>query len=72
LVIVPAIAARNLSPNMFRYTLLSAIFGVISGFSGVLLASYFPDVLPGPLVVFSGIAIFGVTIIVNWRKKLSV
>jgi hypothetical protein len=27
---------------------------------------------PGPLVVFSGIAIFAVTIIVNWRKKLTV
>ena len=72
LVIVPAIAARNLSPNMFRYTLLSAVFGVVSGFSGVLLAGYFPDFPPGPLVVFSGIAIFAVTIIVNWRKKLSV
>jgi len=72
LVIVPAIAARNLSPNMFKYTLLSAVFGVISAFSGVLLTSYFPDVPPGPLVVFSGIAIFAVTIIVSWRKKLTV
>ena len=72
LVIVPAIAARTLSPNMFRYTLLSAIFGVISAFSGVLLANYLPDVPPGPLVVFSGIAIFAVTIIINWRKKLTV
>jgi zinc transport system permease protein len=72
LVIVPAIAARNLSSNVLRYTRLSAIFGVISAFSGVLLASIFPDFPPGPLVVFSGIAIFAVTIIVNWRKKLTV
>ena len=72
LVIVPAIAARNLSPNIFRYTLLSAVFGVISAFSGVFLTNYFPDVPPGPLVVFSGIAIFAVTIIVSWRKKLTV
>src|SRR3972149_45649 len=47
LVIVPAIAARNLSPNIFRYTRASAVFGVISAFSGVLLASYFPDFQPG-------------------------
>lgn len=72
LVIVPAIAARNLSSNMFRYTLLSAIFGVISAFSGVLLTGYFSDVPPGPLVVFSGIAIFAVTIIIGRIKKITV
>ncbi len=72
LVIVPAIAARNLSSNMFRYTLFSAVFGVISAVSGVLLAGYFTNVPPGPLVVFSGIAIFAVTIILNRVKKLTV
>lgn len=72
LVIVPAIAAKNLSPNMFKYTLLSAIFGIVSAFSGVLLTNYLPDVPPGPLVVFSGIAIFTVTIIINRIKKLTV
>ncbi len=72
LVIVPAIAARNLSPNMFKYTLLSAVFGVISAVSGVLLAGYFTNVPPGPLVVFSGIAIFAVTILLNRAKKLTV
>jgi ABC-type Mn2+/Zn2+ transport system permease subunit len=72
LVIVPAIAARNLSPNIFRYTRASAVFGVISAFSGVLLASYFPDFAPGPLVVFSGIAIFAVTVVINRIKKLTV
>jgi len=72
LVIVPAIAARNLSPNMFRYTLLSAIFGAVSAFSGVLLASYLPNIPPGPLVVFSGITIFAITIIVGKVKRLTV
>ena len=72
LVIVPAIAARTLSSNMFKYTLLSAVFGVVSAFSGILLTNYFPGVPPGPLVVFSGIAIFAVTIIINRAKKLTV
>ena len=72
LVIVPAIAARTLSSNMFKYTLLSAVFGVVSAFSGILLTNYFPGVPPGPLVVFSGIAIFAITIIINRAKKLTV
>jgi ABC-type Mn2+/Zn2+ transport system permease subunit len=72
LVVVPAIAAKNLSSHMYKYALYSSIFGAVSAFTGVLLASYLPNVPPGPLVVFSGIAIFAVTIIVNWRKKLTV
>jgi ABC-type Mn2+/Zn2+ transport system permease subunit len=72
LVIVPAIAAKNLSGDMYKYALYSSVFGAVSAFSGILLASYLPTVRPGPLVVFSGIAIFAVTIIVNWRRKLSV
>jgi zinc transport system permease protein len=72
LVVVPAIAAKNLSSDMFKYTLLSSVFGAVSAFSGIVLAGYFTSVPPGPLVVFSGIAIFAVTIIINWRKKLAV
>ena len=36
LVIVPAIAAKNLSSHMKRYSMLSAVFGAVAGFSGVL------------------------------------
>jgi ABC-type Mn2+/Zn2+ transport system permease subunit len=72
LVIVPAIAAKNLSSNMRRYSLLSAVFGVVAAFSGVLLwgASSFP--FPGPMVVFVGIIIFVITVVINWRMKLAV
>ena len=70
LVIVPAIAAKNLSSDMSRYSLLSAVFGAIGAFSGILLANYF-SLSPGPMVVFSGIAIFAVTIVVNWRMKIT-
>lgn len=73
LVIVPAAAARNLSSNLYRYSLLSSIFGVASSSSGILLAGYLnmPSVPAGPLVVLSGIAIFLATIVLRWRMKLS-
>ena len=70
LVIVPAIAAKNLSSDMHRYSLLSAIFGAIAAFSGVLIANYM-SLPPGPIVVFSGIAIFAFTIVVNWKMKIT-
>jgi len=73
LVVVPAAAARNLSSNLFRYSVLSSLFGAVSSFSGILLAGYLnlPTVPAGPLVVLSGITIFLATIIVKWRLKLT-
>jgi ABC-type Mn2+/Zn2+ transport system permease subunit len=73
LVIVPAIAAKTLSTHMRRYSLLSAVFGAVSGFAGVLIWSLFSFGLPfpGPMVVFVGITIFAVAIIVNWRLKIT-
>jgi ABC-type Mn2+/Zn2+ transport system permease subunit len=71
LVIVPAIASKNLSANLKKYALLSAIFGVISAFTGVLLSSVFNFAFAGPMVVFVGIAIFAVSVVINWRKKLT-
>jgi zinc transport system permease protein len=73
LVIVPAIAAKNLSANMKRYSLLSAVFGATSGFLGVLIWSLinFNLPFPGPMVVFVGITIFAISIIINWRMKLT-
>ena len=58
-VIVPAAAARNVSSSLYRYALLSGLFGVISAISGVLLSSVvnFPA---GPLVVIVGALIFAV------------
>jgi ABC-type Mn2+/Zn2+ transport system permease subunit len=70
LVVTPAAAARTVSANLSRYVKLSAIFGAISSVAGVLLADYF-HILPGPLVVLSGVAIFAVVIIVRWRMNLT-
>ncbi len=76
LVIVPAIAAKNLSTYMKRYSMLSTVFGAVSGFVGVVLWQLFFGVnsrlpFPGPMVVFVGISIFAVTVIINWRLKLT-
>ncbi len=68
LVIVPAAAAKNLSSNLSRYSLLSIVFGVISAFSGVLIAGY-TDLPAGPLVVLSGIVIFIATIVARAKMK---
>ena len=70
LVIVPAIAAKNLSSDMSRYSLFSMVFGAVAAFSGILLSDLL-SLPPGPMVVFSGITIFAVTIVVNWRMKLT-
>jgi ABC-type Mn2+/Zn2+ transport system permease subunit len=65
LVIVPAATAKNVSSNLYRYALLSSLFGVISSCSGVLLADSFT--LPsGPLVVVSGVVIFMATVLMKW------
>lgn len=70
LVIVPAIAARSVSRGIKQYAYFSAIFGAVSGFAGILLSAFL-NLPPGPMVVFVGISVFAVTIIINWRLKLS-
>ena len=70
LVIVPAIAAKNLSTNMRTYAIFSAVFGLVSAVPGVILASYLEQP-PGPVVVICGIVLFAVTVVINWRKKTS-
>jgi ABC-type Mn2+/Zn2+ transport system permease subunit len=68
LVIVPAVAAKNLSLNMFRYSLLSGVFAAISSAAGILLSSYL-DLPPGPMIVLSGLAVFLFTIPIKLRIR---
>lgn len=70
LVVTPAAASRIISQNLSRYFLLSAIFGAIAAISGITLSAAF-NILPGPLVVISGVVIFIVALGVRWRKKLT-
>ncbi len=71
LVVVPAAAAKSISSNLHRYSVLSSIFGALSSFSGVLLAGFLnlPTVPPGPLVVLSGIVIFLIAVLMKWMSK---
>ncbi len=73
LVIVPAIAAKMVSSNMAKYAVLSSVFGAVASFSGVLMWSIFGFNIPfpGPVVVFAGIIIFAVSLVINWRYKLT-
>jgi ABC-type Mn2+/Zn2+ transport system permease subunit len=75
LVVTPAAAARIISANLSKYFLLSAIFGAISAIIGISLANYITilpgRILPGPMVVISGVVIFIVALTIRWRKKLS-
>jgi ABC-type Mn2+/Zn2+ transport system permease subunit len=68
LVVVPAAAAKNLSTDLLKYSLLSATFGTISAVTGVLLSSYL-NLPTGPLVVFAGIAVFIATVLAKWRTR---
>jgi ABC-type Mn2+/Zn2+ transport system permease subunit len=73
LVVTPAAAAKNVSSNLFKYSVLSSVFGALSASSGVLLSNFFsyltPPPPPGPLVVLSGITIFLIAVLVKWASK---
>jgi ABC-type Mn2+/Zn2+ transport system permease subunit len=68
LVIVPAAAAKNVSSDLFKYSVLSAFFGTACSCSGILFSSYL-NLATGPLVVFSGIIVFLATVLVKWKTK---
>ncbi len=70
LVVTPAAAAKLVSSNLSRYLTFSSVFGAVSAISGVLAASYL-GVVPGPLVVLSGVTIFAVVVLIRWSTKLT-
>lgn len=64
LVIVPAAAAKNISPNLSRYVTISSILGVLSSLVGVIISNLY-DLPAGPLVVLSGSLFFLATVILK-------
>lgn len=74
LVVTPAAAAKNLSSNLFRYSILSSVLGAISASSGIFVSSYLnlPSVPPGPIVVIVGVIIFLATILIKWKTKMNI
>ena len=67
-VIVPAVAAKNISSTLSEYRIMSGIFGLASATSGVILSNYV-NVPAGPLVVIVGTAIFAAGLVVNLLFK---
>ncbi len=61
LVIIPAAAARNVSPSLSQYSMMSALFGAFSAVAGILAANIY-GVPPGPLVILVGGLLFAVTL----------
>lgn len=64
LVIIPAIASKNLARSFSFYGILSLLFGLISAVAGVFIAAAF-GLPPGPLVVLSSALIFLVSLFVR-------
>lgn len=62
LVIIPAAAARNVSLNFNRYSLLSSLFGGLAGLVGIFIAQVW-HLTPGPMVVLMGGVIFLISFI---------
>lgn len=62
LVIIPAAAAKNVSPNLGKYTLLASSIGGVSALAGIWVANNF-GILPGPTVVLTGGLIFLATLV---------
>ncbi len=74
LVIVPAVAARNISPSLARYSNLSTLLGAVSSCAGIILADY-SNLPVGPLVVMVGVGMFFITFLasrvhLSWTTKL--
>ena len=67
-VIVPAAAAKNISSTLSGYSLMSAIFGLMSATSGVILSNYV-NVPAGPLVVIVGTVIFAAGVAASSLSK---
>lgn len=57
LVVIPAIAAKNIARNLKSYGLWSTAFGMLSGVVGIYLAANF-NLPPGPIVVLASVAVF--------------
>lgn len=62
LVIIPAAAARNISPSLSQYSFMSAVFGGLAAIIGLMAASAL-SLPPGPLVILSGGILFAATLL---------
>ena len=66
LVVVPAVAAKNLSKSIKSYQILGSLLGVVSVVLGLIISNYF-HFSSGPIIVLVSIFIFGLSYI--FKKK---
>ena len=71
LILNPAAAAYQLTYSMKRMFLLSAIFGVVSGWTG-LLFSYIFDIPSGATIVVTSSLIFMISVIFSPKRKVKI
>ena len=64
LLILPAAASRNVAKSMRSYHLLSVIFSVFSGITGLIL-SYYWNIPTGPMIVITSGIIYFVTFVIG-------
>jgi len=62
LVVIPAIASKNISNGLSSYVKMATLFGILSGIGGLFLATYY-SLPPGPMVVLVSAGIFVVTLV---------
>lgn len=60
LVIVPAVAAKNIAKNIKSFQMMAAVFGVLSVILGIVIAKLI-GISSGPTVVLVGIIFFAIT-----------
>jgi len=68
LVAIPACTSKNLSKNIFQYSLRGLIFGGLSCLIGILVFKFI-DIPAGPLIVLTSAFFFLISLIVKGTKK---
>lgn len=64
LVVIPAIASKNITSAMNKYTFFSSMFGLISLVGGIIISNYF-HLAPGPVVVLASASIFIISLLLK-------
>ena len=68
LLILPAASSRNIAKNMRSYHLLSVVFSLFSGITGVIM-SYYYNIPTGPMIVIISGIIYFITFALKTKVK---
>jgi manganese/zinc/iron transport system permease protein len=68
LLIMPGAAARFWTDRLGTLLLVAGGFGFAMGFTGTLLSARFANLPTGPIIVLTGTAIFGASLLFGWRR----